>query len=518
MEQRRAISNRNKAIIFISSMLLLITVVVSIVMLHMRNTITADEVTAPSSAQHGTIPLSIYPSMTDSEREVAFQSLTGQIENVEPLLQSIRNEAPNMAIFPLDFIIDYNQLDKEYAETEGAFNISFAVERQVQNHIHASQNSEESEENDSSAAPNYLKAAQFCVDSSTDDFRFEDHKIDLIRTRQYLDKRYDITYDRFLPFYRFYLSTLNATADDIDECFEAFDEMTPKEKVLALTALYVFEQRVRKPTIINFYRYKGVEFKYSKTDATDPFSDEKWSSLLARMYENEQSDEVVFEAIPNEGLVEEWERSFRTHALIFQRDLAIFNPYFQTARFSNYWYGLCRLAPVDFLYAFLLSETEETFLKSNKPFPHRNSSIEFPRPMNSVLQDAGDNILSPTLEAIEKSDVRCDAIEFYDKTLPVDFMHYGSDEWNRRLSANDAIVIMRDYLTTQFSFSRRYDRCIACGTDAWFDVNTKQLVHDRLYNAHTVGICDANTSAESKTMGYIVTTLLHARRLFKEVE
>ncbi len=517
MEQRRAISNRNKAIIFISSMLLLITVVVSIVMLHMRNTGTADELTAPTSAQHGTIPRSIYPSMTDSEREVAFQSLTGQIENVEPLLQSIRNEAPNMAIFPLDFIIDYNQLDKEYAETEGAFNISFAVERQVQNQIYASQNSEESEENDSSAAPKYLKAAQFCVDSSTDDFRFEDHKIDLIRTRQYLDKRYDITYDRFLPFYRFYLSTLNATADDIDECFEAFDEMTPKEKVLALTALYVFEQRVRKPTIINFYRYKGVEFKYSTTDATDPFSDEKWSSLLSRMYENEQSDEVVFEAIPNEGLVEEWERSFRTHALVFQRDLSTFNPYFQEERRPNYWYGLCRLAPVDFLYAFLLSETDVSFLKANKPFPRRNSLLDFPRPMNKELQDSGDNFWNPTLEAIKKSNVRCDAIEFYDKTLPVDCMHYGSDEWNRRLSANDAIVIMRDYLTTQFSFSRRYDRRITWGNGSLFDVNTKQLVHDRLCNKYSVG-CDANTSAESKTMGYIVTTLLHARRLFKEVE
>ncbi|MBQ9372443.1 MAG: hypothetical protein IJU03_09655 [Thermoguttaceae bacterium] len=466
------------------------------------------------------VPLTIFPTMMDSEREVAFQSLTGQIENTEPLLQSIRNEAQNMEIFPLDFIVDYSQLDKKYAESEGAFNISLVGERTNQILNEASQ---DSEAHDVASIPGisfsrYEKVAQLCVDSSTDDFRFKEQKIDLIRTRQYLDKRYDITYDRFISFYRFYLSAITATSGEIEECFEAFDEMTTKEKALALTALYIFEQRVRKPTSRNSSRYKDKEFKYSTHKETDPFSKNKWESLILLLHENEQSEEVVFEAIPNEGLVEEWERSFRTHALIFQRDLSIFNPYFQTEYHPHYWYGLCRLAPIDFLYAFLITETDESFLKSNKPFPRRNTSVEFPLPEPNYGQDTFDNVYVPSIDFIEKNAIRCDALEFYNKTLPLDFVHYGGEKWNVRLQPNDAIVFMRAYLNTQFAFSRRYVRPVTSGTDSWIDVTTGEVVVDNSYNAHSIGVCNANTSAAPKTLGYIASTLLHARSLFDDAE
>lgn len=477
------------------------------------------------------LPNALYPSELGSEfvnvdgNEKYFEHLTGVIEDVEPLLQSIRKEAPSMEILPLDLVVDFNTFVESLAKTDGKITVSYVespklIETRAGN----------PKDMDEVAAmfrvqglPPRTEPFFLCVDAKTDEFVFADFETNLFVVNHFLNRRYDITYDRFLPFFRFYSSAVNATAEEIDECFAAFDDMTPKEKALALTALYVFEERARKPSPQNRGLYERAKRKYADDATDDPFTSEKWSSLLAKLQESAENDEIAFEAIPNEGIIEEWERSLRSHALLYQRQLASFNPIFVPSAYSPReglgnmgatWYRLCRLAPIEFLYGLLLSETEDAFLKSDKSFIRRNTRRSFPRPeAEGSASEPREKMV--TIEEMQEIGVRCDASAFYNTALPYDdVMRVGEDLWNESATPNDAMVTMREYLKTQFAFSRCCDLALASSVCKEFWDGRTSKRYD--WNAVGIAACDANTSSEPKTLGDVAKTLLHARPVFYE--
>jgi len=57
--------------------------------------------------------------------------------------------------------------------------------------------------------------------------------------------RYDLTFDRFIPLFEFKECVYNASVNDLDDCINRIEEMTPKEKALLLTAIFIFEFRYR---------------------------------------------------------------------------------------------------------------------------------------------------------------------------------------------------------------------------------------------------------------------------------
>ena len=52
----------------------------------------------------------------------------------------------------------------------------------------------------------------------------------------------DLTFERYLPFYRFKTKACVATRAEIDECVAQFDTLSPKERALVLTAIYIAER------------------------------------------------------------------------------------------------------------------------------------------------------------------------------------------------------------------------------------------------------------------------------------
>ena len=57
--------------------------------------------------------------------------------------------------------------------------------------------------------------------------------------------RYELTFERYLPFYRFKQRVASASRMDIEQCVSAFDGLNNREKAFVLTALFIFERSRR---------------------------------------------------------------------------------------------------------------------------------------------------------------------------------------------------------------------------------------------------------------------------------
>ncbi|MBQ9812855.1 MAG: hypothetical protein IJM54_06030 [Thermoguttaceae bacterium] len=68
--------------------------------------------------------------------------------------------------------------------------------------------------------------------------------------------RYELTFERFQPIYRFKERACVATLAEVDECIARIDELTPKEEALVLAAICLFE-RTRRPCPSEFVIESG---------------------------------------------------------------------------------------------------------------------------------------------------------------------------------------------------------------------------------------------------------------------
>ena len=380
-----------------------------------------------------------------------------------------------MDVFPLDIIIDINQLDYNYAFNQGAFEVS--------------------------STPDVYQSS---VDMSLEESAFRNSKITFYHLVK-MSRRYDLSYDAFLPFHKFYLSALNATQEQVDECLASFTNMSPKEKALALSAVYIFEQRARKPSRKCKRRYDDVQLKYNAYKTKSNFNDKKWQSFELLLNDNSSNDEVAFDAIPNEGLIKQWETSLRRNALQYQYDLSYYNPF---CRVQDEWAPLCRKAPLIFLYALLWSETEIDFLNSDKEFP-RIKPDHMPHDFELDVIERNNNSASI-------KDQRIDPPFLTEEEKTRRFIVYDLRGLSRNdVTPNDCVITMREYLKTQESARRSFYPY----RDGWLSTFKNDVkVPVNLISQRDVPSFNANTSYEAKTLGFIASTLLHARGLFDESE
>ena len=57
---------------------------------------------------------------------------------------------------------------------------------------------------------------------------------------------YDVSFTRYLPYYRLKAKTAQATEAEIDECVHEFDNLNTKEQAYVLTALFIYERIHRR--------------------------------------------------------------------------------------------------------------------------------------------------------------------------------------------------------------------------------------------------------------------------------
>ncbi|MBQ9874757.1 MAG: hypothetical protein IJM30_09865 [Thermoguttaceae bacterium] len=75
-----------------------------------------------------------------------------------------------------------------------------------------------------------------------------------LRARRW-DERYEFTFERYLPLFRFKTRAGLARPEEIDECADRFDSLTTREKALAITAIFIYE-RIRRRPLTNENRMK----------------------------------------------------------------------------------------------------------------------------------------------------------------------------------------------------------------------------------------------------------------------
>ncbi|MBQ9874755.1 MAG: hypothetical protein IJM30_09855 [Thermoguttaceae bacterium] len=186
------------------------------------------------------------------------------------LLETIKIEAANMEVFPVDLIAD---------STEGAVYQRPYLEKQRE----------------------ALKTLGVRYGVS----KWGEHR--------------ELTFDRYLPFYRFKTRVGLATPEEIDECVEAFDSLSAKEKALAITAIFIFERIRRRPLRdenkltpngpvgqrfpyapfypINPYLYNYVALFLPKYEPNDSIANEKWIEWISTIKSCLKIDEIAFPAI-----------------------------------------------------------------------------------------------------------------------------------------------------------------------------------------------------------------------------
>ena len=442
-------------------------------------------------------PKATLPNLTDGNNgEILIgNDIKKEIKSRGSLLSCIRQEAPLIEVLPLDIVIDRIQVENpELIKT----NISVITSFNDSNAkiIPSNKNAEEERINLTNVNEERLP----------DDIIIKRLQCDVSDLSRFIEKRYDITYERFVPFYRFYLSALLSSAHEITECFEVFDSLSVREKALALIALYIFEQRARNPKPINKYKYKDRILKYSSIKEDDPFSEEEWGELISRINQLCYDENIAFDPVSNEGLIEEWEYNLRINALLYQCRLANCNPYFQRQDLNSFWIDLCIFAPIDFIFALLVSETDESFLTSSKSFPKRNTCDMF-RIILMTRERMKANLKSMKNEEDNDSISSLTTNELSNSTiLPII-----RDRINEPLSTSFSILLMREYLKTQYSYSKNFI-LMNNGISSSYDVVTSSILTPPATPYYV------NTSSESITLGFIASMLLHARGLFDETE
>jgi len=129
----------------------------------------------------------------------------------------------------------------------------------------------------------------------------------------------ELTFDRFVPVFEFKEVIYKANVNDMNDCINRIDEMTPKEKALLLLAIYIFEYRYRYHPNRNYYAKHSKEAEIISTSAfvlgykpdmsIDKYVWSKWFTVVEK-YKDDTT--VAFPAIdvPLEELMKEWEAGY----------------------------------------------------------------------------------------------------------------------------------------------------------------------------------------------------------------
>ncbi|MBQ9874758.1 MAG: hypothetical protein IJM30_09870 [Thermoguttaceae bacterium] len=129
-------------------------------------------------------------------------------------------------------------------------------------------------------------------------------------------ERRELTFERYLPFYRFKTRVGLASPEEIDECVDEFYKLTVREKALAITAIFIFERVRRRPFKdehkltpngsyaarfpffpyypIHPYRYDYISLLLPKYVPNEAISKEKWEKWNATIENCLGNKEIAF--------------------------------------------------------------------------------------------------------------------------------------------------------------------------------------------------------------------------------
>ena len=258
------------------------------------------------------------------------------------------------------------------------------------------------------------------------------------------EARYELSFERYRPFYNLCQAPTFATSEDVARLIDAFPTLSTKERASAALVLYLYEQRRRKPS--DSFR-NGAEAS-SESSYDETMSEEDWEKLVDAIRSCVDDPSVAFEALGDFGLVESWEAGIRWNFLRLQTILGTFNPLpldaefaklsddFHVASFDStrsQWLHMAREFPAPFLYALALIETE---LAATWRFEDVESLNSWDLQYDSERNDLAFIMSSPDWRALKERGIV-------------------STEKISNEKAREEIDFIRAALLTQFAYSRQ---------------------------------------------------------------
>ena len=251
-----------------------------------------------------------------------------------------------------------------------------------------------------------------------------------LHSRTYVDLRYELTFNRFLLMFDFKECVYHATIQDIDDCIHRIDEMTPKEKALLLTALYIFEYRHHRYSLGDYFYEKTIKHYNNyieklhdrgkanmvkfikdyyleersfgkiigyKPDDSMNIDNETWSRWLAVLEKYKEFKTVAFPAIdtPFEELKKEWEINIEQCKQVlrdrWQLDVVkLYDNETYRIAFSDQYFprleSLAEKSPQEARLLFIYSEYFDVLYLSPQPaiIPYDRNSSEFPKTLGDI--------------------------------------------------------------------------------------------------------------------------------------
>ncbi|MDO5308935.1 MAG: hypothetical protein Q4G03_05520 [Planctomycetia bacterium] len=180
--------------------------------------------------------------------------------------------------------------------------------------------------------------------------------MDLSHTDILNDILYDVTFDRYVTFYRLYQAIANATQEDFIDCLERFEDLSPRGKALALLSICVNES-------LHSAEYASM-VGMSLGDAEVWNCD--WTALLSLVNAHKTDGTIAFTPINNEDLIDDWSNDFRSLFRNVQNILAKANPFINLSDAledqESSWESLSQSQPLMLLYSILLIQTNPQVL------------------------------------------------------------------------------------------------------------------------------------------------------------
>ena len=289
-------------------------------------------------------------------------------------------------------------------------------------------------------------------------------------SRDSIDHFFDLTFERFKPFYLWLETAFYADADEIDACVDAFDELNPREQALVLISIHLFLV-VHKRQDLPYCQDKEPDVRmrsmsspclrrfFSDFDWMNPpeveISQEKLEQWIALIDSCAARDEVAFDKTAfDKGAPERY-------ASVLYQDIS-----WQYLRFLNFFDDPDVELIKNFQYEAIATakETDPRLLyyqliqMSSYPerLPRRNSY----RDLDPQLRDA---FLTP---------------DFDPNSFKLEFVSISEEDVRREIS------IMRQFVRTQYNQTRRGDNNVVL----YGVIGKKELVLGEI--AHYLSLSD----------------------------
>ena len=181
--------------------------------------------------------------------------------------------------------------------------------------------------------------------------------------------RWDLTYERFLPFYRVVAAASSCPYSEVVDCIDVLPTLNAREQTIAALAFTVYLARVCSADGEAF-----PLFDLRRADVVEELKPSELEIIINALESLSDAYEIPFDEV--DGDKASWEKAFRADFLRWQYALGKRNPFFLSSFMWRDFYSTPRFQlesfvermPVEVLFTMAIAETDPKTLTQKSPY------------------------------------------------------------------------------------------------------------------------------------------------------